>query len=949
MRVSSSPAREDAYYNQTGLIGRLRTRTLLMTDSGTLLIIFLIVLIAVIAAWSALFIVSSQYKRWYLAIMGDITQALQEAYDQLEALRRFALEAPSDEDPPYGLMVADLNARVSKATEGYRSCVAQADVLEQTQPLLPPRLQDRIVLAPSQLRPWREQLGRAQELIGQIETLQKQVAGALQQGDEIHRLPISIAGRVRSVWGASERVLKACQTLQAIGVIGEGLDSVIATVQTHRRVLGQLPEYYRQDSDEVVMVNATPQSVRDAWQKLGNVERPVYDALRRVQGWQSAYDETKNMVSELQAELSTAERVLKQLPASIDASQHAAEYDELRANTGVIQTTWRAPEVHRLADLSNAATLQIGAIQQWTVGVMSVHKTYQGLEQAVTSNDRLIERIEGVMDGLAQALKCRVKWTSSAAELGHLQTMQASIGATTQSRNPARLVTDLDNSLDLGLQAETLEARVNDARDSHRQLVTLVDTPEFQTRDQWFHDVAALHIDAMVYSRDNWSDQEGVANLKTDAMTLLKREQDLRPLMANEPVSEDEIEQWIMHAGAYVRERRGLQARLDSITKKLREMVRSEKAAQTDIMQMQAALGKLDRAIEQNIRASAVMGAWNETMSLRDDGRHLAETLEGRASGTVAAKASAVTQWQQECLDAIGNLSQGLKTEAGGARQNLTAQVEALVEIAPLDTEPSMMTAQQLLNEVPARQIGAKSARDGGSVAADINTIGAMIDQINSTYQRYMHLAESLDDLEHRVVVQLEPRVTRLDAAHAAAVGTLKELQSLQRQIPFVKPLQVTCEEADQMNELFSQAEAGLEDMTANGRTVKSVVSRLDGLIQQFQHIANHGAGAQADIERDLARLQAVWDQYNQWVRQLKRYRDLQARTDRELSEEVDGRLTEIDQHFLDIQRRYKGRPLALDSACRELEVLLRDTSRDIEVQRDTGIEVLTAQTIMNA
>ena len=129
-----------------------------MTDSETLLTIFLIVLIAVIAAWSALFVASIQYKRRYLAIMADITQALQETHDQIEALRQFALEAPADDDPPYGPMVADLNARLERASESYRSCAAQTNVLEQAQPLTPPRLPDKIVLAPSQLRPWREQL-----------------------------------------------------------------------------------------------------------------------------------------------------------------------------------------------------------------------------------------------------------------------------------------------------------------------------------------------------------------------------------------------------------------------------------------------------------------------------------------------------------------------------------------------------------------------------------------------------------------------------------------------------------------------------------------------------------------------------------------------------------------------------------------------------------------------
>lgn len=916
-----------------------------MTDTETLFIIVLFLVIAGVAAWFILFAISTHYKKRYLTLLQDINYALGDVHTQLESLHRFALEAPSGDDPPYGPMVADLNTRLNRASEGYESCTAQMDGLEQAQPPVPARLWDRLLLTVGQLSEWREFLAHAKALSEQLFTLQKQVEGALQQADEIHKLPIGIAGRVRSVMGAADRALRISQTLQSAGVTGDALNSVMTTVQTHRRTLTQLPDYFQQESDDMVMANATPGSVRDAWLKLGGVEKPVYDSLRRVQGWQAAYDETRNMLNVLEAELATAERVLKQLPASIDTTRHTAEFDELRANSGVIQTTWRAPEVHRLADLSNAATLQISAIQHWTVGVMSVHKTYQGLEQAVTHNDRLIERIESTMDSLAQA-PCGVQWTNSAGELGRLQTLQASIGATTQSRDPARLVTDLDNALDLGLRAETLEAHVNDVRDSQRQLLALVETPEFKGRDEWFHAVASQHIEAMAYSRDNWSDQDGVANLKADAIALVKHEQDLHPLIANEPLPEDELEQWSMRIGTYVRERRGLQTRLESITKKYGDMQRAEKASQMTITRVQAALGKLDQAIEQNVRASAVLNAWNETMSLRDDGRRLADALEDRANGNVAEKCTAATQWAQECLDTVGNLLTALKAEMDAVRLNLKAQVDALVEIAPLDTEPSMMTAQQLLNEVPARQIGSGVAPED---IPDFQGIGVVADQVNIAHERYLHMVEALDDLEHRIVVQLEPRVTRLDAAHALAVDTLKELQTLQRQIPYVKPLQVTCDEADQMNELFNQAEAGLEDMSSNGRTVKSVVSRLDGLIQQFQHIANHGAGAQADIERDLARLKSVWEQYNQWTRQLRRYRDLQPRTDRPLVEEVEGRLSEIDQHFLDIQRRYKGRPLALDSACRELETLLHDTSRNLEVQRDTGVEVITAQTIINS
>ena len=951
-----------------------------MVDTDTLLIIFSGVLLAVIVAWAVVFAVAERFKRRYLVAYSGITIALQEAYDHLQALRQFALHAPSDNDPPYGPLVAELNVRLDRAHEGNRACVAQADVLAHGQPLVPARLQDMLILAPSQMRPWRNHLALVQQLAVKVESMQQLIGDALHQCNEIHGLPVTMAGRVRSIWNAQDRIAKIVQLLQLCGVNGEALDTVAASAQSYRQVLTQLPEYYRQDSDDVVMANATVDTVRDAWQKVGLVERPVYEALRRVQGWQTSYDEAKNMIGVLESELAAGELVLKQLPDSIDASRHSAEFEELRDTTGVIQSTWRVPDVQHLSDLASAASLQTTAIQQWTVGVMSVHKTFQGLEQAIMANAKLIDSIDGMMVELAKPpliahdtsspgngsashrdvqrrSLCCVAWHGSAEELQQLRTLHAAIGATTLSRDAIKLAVDLDRALDLGSRADALEVHIHDVRDSHRQLMTLIETPELKTRDKWFHEVAAVHIDVSNYSRDNWTDQDAVSTLKTDAMSLLKREQDLRPLTNSDAVSEDDIESWIVHAGGYVRERRVLQARLESIARKLLDMLRTEKAAQSDIMQMQAVLGKLDHAIASgNLSASAVQGAWNETMSLRDDGRRLADMLEDRANGIVAEKAAAVAQWQQDCIDGVTALLSAMKAEAETSRQNLAAQVEALVEIAPLDTEPSMMTAKQLLNEVQARLIGAKP-NPGGSgsqmalhpLGIDMNALTALVELVNSTYTRCMRLSEALDELEHRIVAQLDPRVTRLDAAHAAAVDTLKELQALQRTIPPVKPLQVTCEEADQMNELFNQAEAGLEDMTANGRTLKSVVSRLDGLIQQFQHVANHGAGAQSDVEQDLARLRNVWEQYNQWTRQLRRFHEIQAKTDRELLDEVESRMVEVDQYIQDIQRRYKGRALSLDAASRELENLLKSTCRGIEVQRATGVEVISPQTIMNA
>ena len=917
-----------------------------MTEPGPILTILLILLITCGLIWTGLYFAAVHYRRRYSEKAMVISHSLHALTAILADLNQFAAQAPRDDAQPYGPLVLDLKLRLRRSQEGYESCVAQLQVMQQAEPLIPINWLRQLLATFTQLRAWRRHLIHAGALAGEVTALQAEVLGAGQQAEVVRLLPLGVANRVRNVMGATERADRIGRTLQRAGVTGATIEQFMATLRQHQSVIEQLPACFKQPVDNVVLVNATTDSTRDTWHTLSSLERPAVDALRRAQDWQNLYSEAAEVVEGVQNELAAAKRILDQLPASIDTSRHNAEYSDLRARAEAILRAWQAPEIERVPEIADAAMKQVLTSQQWAVSLMSVQKTYQGLQLAVKSNQSQIQRISAAMGALSQAPQCPVQWADSNGELDSLSNVHSNIGDANQSRAPARIATDLDSALDLGLRAEKLESHVREVQESHEQLVALLANPEFQTRGRWFHDIAALHIEATAYAPENWPDTAGLVTLKSDATALLKLEQELQPLLANKPLHEDDLEQWIMHIGQYLRERRGMQLRMESINSTLNDIEIAEKDARTQASAVLAALGRLEPNIVHNMRASAIIGVWNETMSLHDDGRRMAESLEDRLTGAVMEKASAISQWAQDCADTLHDLYAAVKAEADNARQSLKAQVEALVEIAPLDAEPSMLAAQQLLNEIPPRPIGGRSAQDAATAMQDM---GGRVDLTNAAFQRYMHMVEALDDLEHRVVVQIDPRVTRMDNARAAAIDTLKDLEALQRHIPNVRPLQVACTEADQLIEQYNQAEVGLQDMTANAHTVKSVVSRLDGLIQQFQHIANHGAAAQADIESDLARLQTIWNEYNQWVRQLKRFRDLQARNDTVLIEELNARLGDIEQHFSDIQRRYKGRALPLDSACRELDMLLNDTGHDIEVPRDTGVEVISMQTILSA
>jgi hypothetical protein len=917
-----------------------------MTGVEILFVILLILLVVTATAWVGLYVTLVQSRRRYVACATQVAGELQAAATHLSALEQTAAQAAPTDPPPYGPLVKDLRTRLQRAHESRESCAAQLAALTQTEPASPPGWWQQLLAAFSGMRAWRAHLRAIEALNLQLGTLLKQLEGAQQQAEQMRNLPIGVAGRVRSLLGAAERVTRACQALQQLGVRGDGLDALIATARTHTSAIETLPDYFRQGSNDMVMSRATPESTRDAWQRLSSIEKPLFDALRRAQQWQELYNEAKSMISAMQVEVTAAGRILTELPPSIDAGPYHANYAALQDAAGDIEAAWRTPEVHRLSDLSNVATKQVMATQQLGENVMLLHKSYQGFEQALTADDALLTHIETVLSDLSHAPACPVRWDYCAQEYQRLRAARQGIGDLDMTRNRVRLETDLDTALDLGLQAGTLEAQVNDIRDRHKQLLAWLSSPEFQTRGEWFHEAAALSIDAGHYAAENWQERDQLSTLKADASGLLVQEQALQPLLANEPIAEDDVQAWINQASVYLRERRAMQARLDSIAKTLHAIESAEKTAQNDATQALTTLGKLDQAIAPALNAQAVTNAWHAVLDLWGDGKRLADALEERTIGTVLDKAGRVAEWVGECAQSLRALCQSVDAESNTARASLRAQVDALVAIAPFDAEPSMVNAQQLLDAQPARTIGGsgKAAKDA-SAAATTREIGALVAQANQGFDLHTRLVEALDELETRILAQVDPRVSRLDEAHAAAWDKLQELDALQRQIPSIKPLQVVSDEADRLGESFHQAEGGLEEMSANGRTVKAVVSRLESLAQQFQYIANQGAGAQADLERDLVRLRAAWDQLSQWMRQLKRYRDWQS-NDRVLAQAIDARLDAIDQHFADIQRRYKGRPLPLEHACRELDVMLSATRRDVEVPRDTGLEVVSAQTI---
>ena len=909
-----------------------------MSGIETAVVILVLLLVVIIATWASLYVYMTRCRRQYIEQATAITQQVDTAAIDLLDAEHTALQTTPEDPPPYGPLTKDLLQRLQHARESLASCTHQLSVLEISRPVTSPAMMERLLSIPAQVRGWHDHRDKAIALAEQMLTMQKLVEGAQQQADQIRRLPLGVAGRVRSLISAIERTVRLCQGMQQSGVRGEGLDSLMATVRTHRTALDELPEYFRQGGQDLILSRATQDSTRDVWQRLSNIEKPVYDALRRGQQWQSQYDEAKNMIASMQVEVSALERILKELPISIDAHEYAARYAETRDSAHVLENTWRAPEVNHLLDLSNAATGEITASQKIAAEVMLLQKTYQGLEQALQSNTDAIARIGTVLAALAQSPQVPVRCDASITGFERLRTLQKEIGDLHVTRNRTQLDADLDKALDLGLQCGALEAKLNDTRDRHGQLKTLLTNPEFSAPGEWFKDAATLHVEVMAYAPENWPEQDRVEMFKADAAELLQIEKSLQPLLSGKSINEDDIASWVNGATKFVQDRRVMQARVESMAQTLQRIQRAEKMAQLDVSQSLGSLARLDKTMIQTPSSASVSKAWSVLSRQWENGQRLAEALEDRKHGMVEDKAAEITKWVGACAQSVRGLLDAVQAEADEMQRGLTEQVNSLLAIAPFDNETSMNTARELLSEIPPRAIGGKGP----------SNVAEMAQSINAAFERRSSLSEALDDLTYRISAQVDPRVVRMEEVHAVAWDKLQELQALQKQVPRIPQLPIICDSADRQLESFHQSENLLSDLNQSGHTVKSVLGRLDSLIDQFQHVANEGATVQADIEAVIDRLGVAWDELGRWTRSLKRFRSSVA-GDVEAITAVDAKLDDIDHRFADISRRNKGRPLPIEQACRELESLISATRTDMDVLRDSGVETIGVQDVEGA
>ncbi len=911
-----------------------------MSAIETLLLIVLAVILIAILAWVALYALAGRHARRYQEEAARVRHLLDSADAALAQHEIAASQYTPDSPEPYGPLAQDVAGRLQHARKEHHQCAARLTQLEATIPQLPREWIRRIpAVCWPYLRRWMQHLKQAEVTALRAQGLQEQIARIAGLLDQLRNLPLDIAGRVRGLFGATDRIARIGQSLKESGARGDSLDATLAQADGFVAALRGLPDCFLQPADEIVMQRATQESTCQAHAVLRAIERPIYDTLRRLQTWQSQYTEARNMIGVMQLEINAAEKALREAPPRLDVAGYTFELQQLRQTAQMIDDQQRAADVDALADLSNAATRQVMQAKDLATQIMTLRMTYQSIEQAILANEQCLDRIRSLMDELARSPVCPIVWEHSAAEQSRLLSFCERIGGLDVSRNAGRLKSDLDKALELGSQARALQAQVDAVRDLHSHLQALLRSDEARTRAEWLQQAARAQVAASQYAPENWTPAEAVTTLRADALALARRERDLAPLFENHPLAESQIQQWIDALAIYLRERRAMTARLNSIDQILTAIPKQEQSARMLLADTSRALEALNIEAGRLLPDSPGAARWDELIEVWQRAARLEEFLNQRDTGKVSDKAVSVEAWSRQCLGAVTDLCVALQAECVQARAQLGARIQELTAIAPFDLESAMQTAQALVKTPDPAQ--AAPARQAGRAPAKSPALSSLVEQANQAWLALSELDAAFTELDAQIAAPIDRRPARLREARQHARQQLRELERLRGQLPDIQPMPVACVDADQLLQDYQQAEASLQDLQQNGRTARAVVARLDNLVQQHEYIANRSASLMGELERDILRLNDVWGQFSEWARALQHYRN-QRKHDRPLVVAIDARFDEIEKRFESIRRRYKGRPVPVNYAWQELDTLLRDMVRDITVTRDGQADVVT-------
>jgi DNA repair exonuclease SbcCD ATPase subunit len=880
------------------------------------------------------YLVVRNMKEQYVARIVRMRLILETLAGDLDDIGKGALEYPVGAPEPYGSVARKLDEDLSKARKICDLRMRDRRKLLRETPNLPCNVFVRFLwgFGPEPYR-WMMHHSKTLALWKSIQRLETLGISARHLLDDLHHMPITVSHRCKDVGAIRDGILSALDFLKSKGFHGEKIALFTEQVVQFTSAL-QIPGYYFQDSDDLILQQASKDSTISAWQILEKVEKPLRENQKLAQQWQSQFREVDQIYQTAQQSFDLAQQRLREIPESIDLRELDIEQSELSDRYARLQEQLKHPTIETLGSIREQAEGIVRDLDQLARRAAEIRQQHNELREILITNNALMEQLSNRLKELETADKFPLRWQQTETEFRRLSREQTHIGMERTKRTLVQLSEHLKAAKQFHSDVLTLAKAVERVGSMRAEMIGLLESLMISEGTTLTELAENLQKSVNKYALENWDQQDSVSTLLTDAQMLARQQSSLVPERLDETLEESSLGSRFDALQVFAKKRKDFQERLERIAETLDSIKKNEDQAYKDINHTLQALERLVPIPQVSPLRTSFDSYWKAIDVLKQQGRGYGEQLDNRLVGTVSEKTKLVATWKESAETQLRALHQAIRREVKRTKDGLEETVKALKKIASFAQEQVMTDAANLLNVTYAY----------GVDDAQTTPLDRTASQINDLVREHTDLRSCVERIEATIEKPLRSYLAKLDSVRKTAEKKVKDL-NMQLQQNDWPP--ISCD-LEPITNRMHRAEQNLAELGKLGENLPFVVARINHVIELYEEIADLADDKVSILKEQRAELNAIQSRINKWKRQLGQYRELNI-TDRGIVSAVDERLNRIGEEYSAARLRHANQPLTFNEAKNVLDELWKIAYQDLHVDRPRTVQTIRINTIVSA
>jgi len=929
----------------------------------------------IVAVGVLLRILTRRWKARAETLAQQMDRGLASLHHILGLLKSETAAYPPDIPAPYGPIIQQLQTAIAAIETTYQTLTGQIASLSVHPLELPELAWARIAYwFWHEPRHWWHQRAGLGNLVDQLNAPRTEAAAAKSLLRDLRKQPLDTAERARELYELVDTSQHTAGLLQTGGVHGDPLDAATEALKRYRKTLQALPIYLFACTESQIMRRAQPAEITEAWATIDALDGEIQGSADQIAAWHAAYtlagQELKTMCDCVEA----ATGCIQETPDAIDISDLTASWRQTSEEAELLITCYEAPSTDDL-DCIDQITQITRTANQVIAQVTSLEALHTALASEIAKNTEMLSRIDQQLRQLANAGRYPLDRVPMQVVLDQLTQQATAIDGAKRTRTSLELEADLAAAQVLQQQAQRLVTQVAEARERRRHLIELLDQQAERPQVDWMEWANDLCRRIDPYAEANWLSGDGssghrsgkskgdsrtsadenprIRTIVQDATQLAERQARWLPTHVTEPLVPDELEERTTELTALFTDTEAFQDRLDRITQRFQLCQRVEEKAKSDLETVYGAVDRLD-IVAADVLPPALANEDNHWARIREQldlGYEIELALTNPGIGTVHEKARRVDTWIPAIHKILLDWQKALVRETDDAVATLSADLDELASVAPLDGEAAIEQAREVAEDqagqtrtrkwptgkgragvpagMPDDEAATLSAQLAGDIAVQLRTL-AYVDQALAT-------------LNADIITPLTEPVRIWREAEQAAESAFDALQKLEAESSNLWP-PISCDTARVKKE-FDRADQIRDSLYQDGKTVTQVLETTTTLTETYTTIVTMAEQREETYRAQRPALDDTLDQLEKWCAALERHRDQNA-DDPAIASAIRARLDEIETGWTQLQIRYDQAPGLVpgEEAQRTLNDLWLQARREIPL--GPGMDVIAADEV---